>query len=183
MSFEHKTPPIKINLDEGFFNLMLEVLTQNDLACDVRVLSPTAEAPHVRGRYKSPVHSPPSHPRPVNAFLPYTHCSLRPHASDPSSVPTRFTRSPQRLSVLSDAPFLSTRASLCPGSRPVIRKDRAPHGVLFPAFLPVITLNMTSCPPAPWHYCQCTDTTTSWRPPAHRPRVLSHHAPGPSWIG
>lgn len=30
MSFEHKTPPIKINLDEGFFNLMLEVLTQNE---------------------------------------------------------------------------------------------------------------------------------------------------------
>ena len=63
---------------------------------DVRVLSPTAEAPHVRGRYKSPVHSPPSHPRPVNAFLPwYTHCSLRPHSSDPSSVPTRLTRSPR----------------------------------------------------------------------------------------
>ena len=30
MSFEHKTPPIKLNLDEGFYNLMLEVLTQNE---------------------------------------------------------------------------------------------------------------------------------------------------------
>ena len=89
------------------------------LTGDVRVLSPTAEAPHVRGRYKSPVHSPPSHPRPVNAFLPwYTHCSLRPHSSDPSSVPTRLTRSPRRLSVLSDVPFLPTGASLCPRSRP-----------------------------------------------------------------
>ena len=48
----------------------------------------------------------------------YTHCSLSPHSSDPSSVPTRLTRSPRRLSVLSDAPFLPTRASLCPRSRP-----------------------------------------------------------------
>ena len=98
---------------ELVWNAPLKNLTSRD----VRVLSPTAEAPHVRGRYKSPVHSPPSHPRPVNAFLPwYTHCSLRPHSSDPSSVPTRLTRSPRRLSVLSDAPFLPTRASLCPRS-------------------------------------------------------------------
>ena len=67
-----------------------------NLTGDVRVLSPTTEAPHARGRYKCPVHSPPSHPRPVNAFLPwYTHCSLRPHSSDPSSVTTRLTWSPR----------------------------------------------------------------------------------------
>ena len=29
MAFEQKTPPIKIKLDEGFFNLMLEVLENN----------------------------------------------------------------------------------------------------------------------------------------------------------
>ena len=44
-----------------------------NLSGDVRVLSPTAEASHVRERCKSPVRSPPSHPRPVNAFLPVAH--------------------------------------------------------------------------------------------------------------
>lgn len=29
MAFEQKTPPIKIRLDEGFYNLMLEVLDEN----------------------------------------------------------------------------------------------------------------------------------------------------------
>ena len=123
-----------------------------NLTGDARVLSPTAEAPHVRERYKSPVHSPPSHPRPVTASLPwYTHCSLRPHSSDPSSVPTRLTRSP------GDSPSLAMLPSSPPehpsahGPARGIRKDRAPRGVLVPAFLPVITLNMMSCPPAPSH--------------------------------
>ena len=90
-----------------------------NLTGDVRILSPTTEAPHARGRYKCPVHSPPSHPRPVNAFLPwYTHCSLSPHSSDPSSLPTRLTRSSWRLSVLFDVPLLPTRASPCPWSLP-----------------------------------------------------------------
>ena len=68
---------------------------------------------------KVPCISPPAHPRPVNAFLPwYTHCSLSPQSSDPSSLPTRLTRSSWRLSVLFDVPFLPTRASPCPWSLP-----------------------------------------------------------------
>ena len=76
-------------------------------------------SPHSAGPVQVPCISPPAHPRPVNAFLPwYTHRSLSPHYSDPSSVPTRLTRSSWRLSVLFDVPLLPTRASPCPWSRP-----------------------------------------------------------------
>ena len=125
-----------------FWDLVWNSSLKNLTGRDVRVLSPTAEAPHVRGRYKSPAHSPPSHPPPVNAFLPwYTQCSLRPHSSDPSSVPTRLTRSPRRLSVLSDVPCLPTRSSLCPRSRP--RYQERPR----PTCCPVSSL-------PPWHHPQ-----------------------------
>ena len=143
-----------------------------NLTGDARVLSPTAEAPHVRERYKSPVHSPPSHPRPVTASLPwYTHCSLRPHSSDPSSVPTRLTRSPRRLSVLSDTPFLPTRASLCPRSRPEHqegpRPSWCPGSSIPPCHHPQHdVLSSSSLALVP-----CTDATASWRPssPTARP--------------
>ena len=76
-------------------------------------------SPQSAGPVKVPCISPPAHPRPVNAFLPwYTHCSLSPHSSDPSSLPTRLTRSSWRLSVLFDVHLLPTRASPCPWSRP-----------------------------------------------------------------
>ena len=100
---------------------------------------------------KVPCISPPAHPRPVNAFLPwYTHCSLSPHSSDSSALPTRLTRSSRRLSVLFDVPLLLTGASPCTWSCPGHQERHAPRAVLFLAFLPLITLNTMSCPPAPW---------------------------------
>ena len=76
-------------------------------------------SPQSAGPVKVPCISPPAHPRPVEAFLSwYTHCSLSPHSSDPSSLPTRLTRSSWRLSVLFDVPLLPTRASPGPWSRP-----------------------------------------------------------------
>ena len=54
-----------------------------------------------------------------------------------------------------DSPFSSMFPSSSPEHPPAhgpargIRNDRAPHGVLFLAFLPLITLNMMSYPPAP----------------------------------
>ena len=66
-------------------------------------------SPQSAGPVKVPCISPPAHPRPVNAFLPwYTHCSLSPHSSDPSSVPTRLTRSSRRLSILFHVSLLPT---------------------------------------------------------------------------
>ena len=92
-------------------------------------------SPQSAGPVKVPCISPPAHPRPVNAFLPwYTHCSLSPHSSNPSSLPTRLTRSSWRLSVLFDVPLLLTGASPCPWSRPG-HQERPP-----PSWCPVSSL-------------------------------------------
>ena len=123
------------------------------------------------GTRTSPLYFSSRPPQASERVPPVVNCSRRPHSSDASSVPTRLTRSPRRLSVLSDAPFLPTRASLCPRSRPGHqegpRPSWCPGSSIPPCHHPQHdVLSSSSLALVP-----CTDATASWRPssPTARP--------------